>query len=95
MKVVKKVLLTGNVVPKEVPKKERGENPSGQLTWPMIWLTLSSRMIDWKKSFWWLMLKTVKIANIMRKLLKVHQCRFGNLPIIFSSYENNMLKISH
>ena len=28
-------------------------------------------------------------------ILKVHQCRFENLPIFSSSYENNMLKISH
>ena len=27
--------------------------------------------------------------------LKVHQSRFENLPISSSSYENNMLKISH
>ena len=31
VKVVNKI-LTGSVVPKQVPKKERGENPSGQLT---------------------------------------------------------------
>ena len=27
--------------------------------------------------------------------LKVHQCRFENLPLYLSSYENNMLKISY
>ena len=31
----------------------------------------------------------------LRKYLKVHQCRFENLSISLSSYENNMLKISH
>ena len=29
------------------------------------------------------------------ELLKVHWCRFESLPISLSSYENNMLKISH
>ena len=29
------------------------------------------------------------------KTLKIHSCRFENLPISSSSYENNMLKISH
>ena len=34
--------------------------------------------------------------NVLGKeILKVHKCKFENLPISSSSYENNMLKISH
>ena len=31
----------------------------------------------------------------MRLLLKVHKCRFENLPLSSSSQKNNLLKISH
>ena len=52
-------------------EKERGENPSGQLTWPMVWLTLSSRMIiDWKKSFRWLNFKNSKNCEYYEKVIK-------------------------
>ena len=30
-----------------------------------------------------------------KKILKVHQCRFGNLLIYSKSYKNSTLKISH
>ena len=34
-------------------------------------------------------------SNRSEVLLKVHKCRFENLPISSSSHENNMSKISH
>ena len=44
---------------------------------------------DWEKNNC-----TTHIARYLKKL-KVHLCRFENLPVSSSSYENNMLKISH
>ena len=35
-----------------------------------------------------------KLIKKMKPFLTVHQCRFENLPVSLSSYENNMLKIS-
>ena len=32
-------------------------------------------------------------SRVTAYLLKVHKCRFENLPISLSSYKNNMLKI--
>ena len=36
-----------------------------------------------------------KRLNRCLEILKVHYCRFENLPISLSSYENYMLKVSH
>ena len=35
------------------------------------------------------------LISFFFQMLKVRKCRLENLPISFSSYENNMLKISH
>ena len=32
---------------------------------------------------------------VLRKYLKVHHCRFGNLPICLDTFKNHTLKISH
>ena len=36
-----------------------------------------------------------KVNKLYERALKVHYCRFENLPISLSSFENNMLKILH
>ena len=36
-----------------------------------------------------------KESLLQKDSLKVHLCRFENLPICFLSYQNNVLKISH
>ena len=37
----------------------------------------------------------IELFILNLKNLKVHQCRFENLPTSSSSYENDMLRISH
>ena len=38
--------------------------------------------------------ESLLLGLVENSWLKVHECRFENLPISLSSYENNMLKIS-
>ena len=45
--------------------------------------------------FRFVLLKFLFLFNKMQTILKVHWCRFENLPLSSSSYENDMLKILH
>ena len=38
--------------------------------------------------------KILTIEDLHQNILKVHQCRFGNLPVCSCSYKNTTLKIS-
>ena len=40
-------------------------------------------------------IKYLMVASGMLVLLRVRKCKFENLPISSSSFEDNMLKISH